>query len=118
MLLLPSANAAAGAGRWPARIPEPRNGTLSAPSAGEAPEQDALRGHLFTDLDRLAFALEMEAAQCLEEGDAEAAGRLQNQRLGVRLAQRLVTGYWAGEVNPRLLRWEEEYQSRLRGAGV
>jgi hypothetical protein len=55
----------------------------------------------------------MEAAQFLEDGHAETADRLQNQRLGVRLAQRLVTGHWAGEVNARLLQWEEEYQSRL-----
>lgn len=98
--------------------PKLMTGMHGAPAAEEPPEQSVLRGRIFTDLDRLAFALEMEAARSLDDGDTEAANRLQNQRLGVRLAQRLVTAHWAGEVNERLLRWESEYRARLKAAGV
>lgn len=79
-------------------------------------EEAAIRGRLFTELDLLAFALEMEAAQALE-ADAAEAERLQAQRLGVRLAQRLVAGVWAEEVQRRLERWQGEYAARLRAAG-
>ena len=41
---------------------------LSSPPPVEAPEAAALRGRIFTDLDRLAFALEMEAAELLARG--------------------------------------------------
>lgn len=86
---------------------------LSTPPPTEAPEAAALRGRIFTDLDRLAFALEMEVAELLDGGLAEKAARVQEQRLGVRLAQRLVAGVWADEVNPRLQRWSAEYDARL-----
>lgn len=86
---------------------------LSAPPPRESAEAADLRGRIFTDLDRLAFALEMEVAECVERGDLAAADRKQSQRLGVRLAQRLVTGVWADEVNQRLQRWEDDYQRRL-----
>ncbi len=86
---------------------------LSTPPPVEAPEAAALRGQVFTDLDRLAFALEMEAARMLEEGREEEARRTQEQRLGVRLAQRLVAGVWADEVNLRVQRWSEAYEARL-----
>ena len=77
---------------------------LSTPPPVEAPEAAALRGRIFTDLDRLAFALEMEAAELLVAGREAEAGRVQEQRLGVRLAQRLVAGVWAAEVDGRLQR--------------
>ncbi|HEU4456382.1 MAG TPA: hypothetical protein VFR81_25165 [Longimicrobium sp.] len=91
---------------------------LSTPPPVEAPEAAELRGRVFTDLDRLAFALEMEAARMLEEGREEEARRTQEQRLGVRLAQRLVAGVWADEVNLRLQRWGAEYDARLAPAPV
>jgi hypothetical protein len=86
---------------------------LSTPPPVEAPEAAALRGGIFTDLDRLAFALEMEVAELLDGGFAEKAARVQEQRLGVRLAQRLVAGVWADEVDLRLRRWAAEYDARL-----
>ncbi len=86
---------------------------LSTPPPVEAAEAAELRGRVFTDLDRLAFALEMEVARMLEEGREEEARRTQEQRLGVRLAQRLVAGVWADEVNVRLQRWSEAYDARL-----
>jgi len=85
----------------------------SHPSPEEAPAARALRGALFTDLDRLAFALEREAAELLDAGHEAAAARQQHIRLGVRLAQRLVAGVWADEVQPRVQRWEAEYEERL-----
>ena len=89
---------------------------LSSPPPVEAAEAAALRGSIFTDLDRLAFALEMEAALLLEQGREAEAGRVQEQRLGVRLAQRLVAGVWADEVNGRLQRWSDAYDARLAPA--
>ena len=86
---------------------------LSTPPPDEAGEAAALRGRIFTDLDLLAFSLEMEAARLLEEGHEDEAGRCQERRLGVRLAQRLVAGVWADEVNRRMQTWEEEYRSRF-----
>ncbi|HEX2095216.1 MAG TPA: hypothetical protein VHG28_22660 [Longimicrobiaceae bacterium] len=86
---------------------------LSHPSPDEAPEAATLRGRIFTDLDRLAFAIEMEAATHLREGREEEAARSHAVRLGVRLAQRLVSGVWADEVNQRIQRWSTEYDSRL-----
>lgn len=86
---------------------------LSHPSPEECLEASRLRGNLFTDLDRLAFALEMEAADLLAEGEAEHAQTRQHLRLGVRLAQRLVAGVWADEVNQRIARWADAYDSRL-----
>ncbi|HEU0055232.1 MAG TPA: hypothetical protein VFQ39_18725 [Longimicrobium sp.] len=89
---------------------------LSSPPPQESPDAAALRGCIFSDLDRLAFALEMEAAGLLEGGDEEAAARMQELRLGVRLAQRLVAGVWADEVDGRIRRWGAEYEARLAPA--
>ena len=72
-----------------------------------------LRGRIFTDLDRLAFALEMEAVELLKAGRESEAAERQAQRLGVRLAQRLVSGVWADEVNLRLEAWVADYDARL-----
>jgi hypothetical protein len=91
---------------------------LSTPPPVEAAEAAELRGRIFTDLDRLAFALEMEAAELLVLGREAQAGRVQEQRLGVRLAQRLVAGVWADEVNLRLQRWAAEYDARLAPAAT
>ena len=88
---------------------------LSHPPPQEAPEAALLRGNLFTDLDRLAFALEMEAAGLVEANRLDDARQRQSLRLGVRLAQRLVTGIWADEVNLRMQSWDGEYDSRLGG---
>lgn len=90
---------------------------LSHPAPEEHPEAAALRGNIFTDLDRLAFAMEMEAAEHLRAGDESAAEQAQSIRLGVRLAQRLVTGVWADEVNLRVNRWLAEYEDRLAVSG-
>jgi hypothetical protein len=76
------------------------------------PDMD-LRGRIFTDLDRLAFALEMEAAEHLERGRAGEYLRTQERRLGVRLAQRMVSGVPADEVNGRMERWDGGYDQRL-----
>ena len=89
---------------------------LSQPSSTDAPEDMDLRGRIFTDLDLLAFALEMEAAEHLEHGRAGEYLRAQERRLGVRLAQRLVAGVWAGEVEGRLQRWASAYDARLAPA--
>jgi len=86
---------------------------LSQPGPAEAPQDMDLRGRIFTDLDRLAFALEMEAAEHLEHGRAGEYLRTQERRLGVRLAQRLVSGVPADEVNGRVERWQDGYASRL-----
>ena len=89
---------------------------LSSPPPNEAPEAAELRGRIFTDLDRLAFALEMEAAQQVEARDEERARRTHELRLGVRLAQRLVAGVYAEEVDGRIARWAGEYDARLAPA--
>lgn len=81
--------------------------------AVEAAER--LRGQLFTDLDRLAFALEMEAADAVQAGDEETAARIEDRRLGVRLAQRLVAGVHADEVNLRIDRTRDDYDLRTAG---
>lgn len=86
---------------------------LSTPPPEEAPEAAELRGNIFTDLDRLAFALEMEVAELLRADEPHQAEIRQHVRLGVRLAQRLVTGVWADEVNLRLQDWGREYESRF-----
>lgn len=77
---------------------------------------EELRGELFSALDRLAFALELEAAEAVEAGDEELAVRLEDQRLGVRLAQRYVTGVSADEVGPRIEKTRAEYDRRTRAA--
>lgn len=76
-------------------------------------EASRLRGNIFTDLDRLAFALEMEAAELVGAGRLTDAEARQQVRLGVRLAQRLVAGVWADEVDLRIRQWSEAYDSRL-----
>lgn len=86
---------------------------LSSPPQEEPEPARALRARLFTDLDRLAFALEMEAAELLETGDEPGAARRQELRLGVRLAQRLVADVWADETHQRIRRWAEAYDARL-----
>jgi hypothetical protein len=86
---------------------------ISQPRPDETPEETALRGRIFTDLDRLAFALEMEAARLLDDGREAESQRMQEQRLGVRLAQRLVSGVWADEVHRPMTRWADEYDARL-----
>lgn len=86
---------------------------LSSPPPEESVEAARLRGDIFTDLDRLAFALEMEAAALVEVGDQAGAAARQAERLGVRLAQRLVSGVWAVEVNGRFDPWREVYEARL-----
>ena len=90
---------------------------LSSPPPEEAPEASQLRGDLFTDLDRLAFALEMEAATLLAEAREEDARRRQDMRLGVRLAQRLVAGIYAEEVDQRIARYAAHYAERLQAVG-
>lgn len=76
---------------------------------------ERFRGELFGLLDRLAFALELETAQALEASDEEGATRLEERRLGVRLAQRLVAGVHADEVDLRLHRTRREYDLRTGG---
>lgn len=90
---------------------------LSRPTPFECEEIKCLRGSIFTDLDRLAFALEMEAAELVQAGRWEEAERRTSERLGVRLAQRLVTGVWADEVDLRVGAWSEAYHQRLGGEG-
>jgi hypothetical protein len=83
-------------------------------AVAQDPSQDMdLQGRIFTDLDRLAFALEMEAAEHLQGGRADEYQRTQERRLGVRLAQRLVAGVPADEVNGRMERWQGHYEQRL-----
>lgn len=81
-------------------------------------DAEALRGRLFTDLDRLAFALELEAVHAIDAGQEAAAVRLEDRRLGVRLAQRLIAGVYADEVNPRIERTRLEYDRRTGGEGA
>ena len=88
---------------------------LSQPSGTDTPEAADLRGRIFTDLDKLAFSLEMEASGHLERGHSAEYLRTQERRLGVRLAQRLVAGVPAEEVNGRVERWEGDYALRLGG---
>lgn len=86
---------------------------LSQPSPTDTPQDMDLRGRIFTDLDRLAFAIELEAAEHLEQGRAADYVRAQERRLGVRLAQRLVSGVPADEVNARMEWAEGGYNQRL-----
>lgn len=85
------------------------------PTSFEQEESATLRGELFSDLDRLGFALEMEAAQLIGEGRLADAERRTSERLGVRLAQRLVAGVWADEVQMRIRTWGKAYDRRMRG---
>lgn len=85
---------------------------LVSPPDATAVERD-VRGRLYQELDLLAYALEMEAAREVEEGRDDDAGRTQQTRLGIRLAQRLVGGVPAPEVDRRLDAWRTEYLSRF-----
>jgi hypothetical protein len=75
--------------------------------------REELRGQLYEALDVLAFALEMECGVEAAGGNADAAARTQQTRLGVRLAQRLVSGVPAPEVDRRMARWRDEYRARF-----
>jgi hypothetical protein len=86
---------------------------LSYREQDEARVAAELRGGLFTELDRLAFALEMEAAELIEQGLEDEARARQEMRLGVRLAQRLVADIHADEVNHRIQRYAADYEARL-----
>lgn len=81
----------------------------------DAEEIERFRGQLFTQLDRLAFALELEAGDAVQAGDYDHAARIEDRRLGVRLAQRLVAGVHADEVDLRIERSRDEYDSRAGG---
>ncbi len=83
-----------------------------APADAAALER-AVRGRLYQELDLLAFALEMEAAEQVSEGRDDDAARTQQERLGIRLAQRLVGGVPAPEVDRRLDHWREQYQAKF-----
>lgn len=86
---------------------------LSSLPPEEPPAAARLRGDLFTNLDRLAFALETEASELVEQNREREAETRQHIRLGVRLAQRLVAGVWADEVNSRIERAASAYETRL-----
>ena len=91
--------------------------TTVAPPAPPAPDAAALerelRGRLYQELDLLAYAFEMEAAQQVAAGEDDEAGRTQQTRLGIRLAQRLVGGVPAPEVDRRLDQWRAEYRAKF-----
>lgn len=99
---------------------EPQEEREARQRAAAALESDdpaeMLRGELFTGLDRLAFALEWEAAEAARAGDDETAVRLEDRRLGVRLAQRFVAGVHADEVDLRIDATRREYDLRTGGA--
>lgn len=82
-----------------------------APEPGDRERQ--LRGCLYQELDLLAYALEMEAAEALERGEEAEAARTQQTRLGIRLAQRLVGAVPSPEVDRRLDRWRSMYQAKF-----
>lgn len=79
----------------------------------DASAEDRVRSLLYQELDLLAFALEMEAAAAVENGSDDEAERAQRTRLGIRLAQRLVGGVPAPEVDDRLARWRETYEQKF-----
>lgn len=81
------------------------------PDADELEER--IRGRLYQELDVLAYALEMEASRALEADREDDALRAQQTRLGIRLAQRLVGGVPAPEVDDRLQRWRERYEAQF-----
>ncbi len=91
---------------------DPSAPTAPAPADAAALERE-VRGRLYQELDLLAFALEMEAAEQVSEGRDEDAGRTQQTRLGIRLAQRLVGGVPAPEVDRRLDRWRAQYLAKF-----
>lgn len=97
---------------------EPREGARRRAAAALSSDDpaEALRGDLFTGLDRLAFALELEASRAVEQGREAEAARLEERRLGVRLAQRFVAGVHADEVDLRVQATWEEYDRRTGAA--
>lgn len=99
---------------------EPRDPREAEEKALQAPDPtEEMRGRLFAGLDRLAVALELEAAAAIATGDCGAALRLEDQRLGVRLSQRYVAGVYADEVDARIDRSRSDYDRRTRtGGGV
>ncbi len=54
----------------------------------------------------------MEAAAAVDRGDDEDAARLEDRRLGVRLAQRMVAGVYADEVDQRIEATRSAYDAR------
>jgi hypothetical protein len=86
---------------------------LSHPPPDEEPAARELRGKLFTDLDRLAFALELEGGELLRAGREREAELRQEMRLGVRLAQRIVAGIWADEAQGRVRDRAPEFDERM-----
>jgi hypothetical protein len=72
-----------------------------------------IRGRLYQELDLLAYALEMEAAEQIEQARDDDAARTQQTRLGIRLAQRLVGGVPAPEVDRRLDQCRAQYQAKF-----
>ncbi|HEX7117298.1 MAG TPA: hypothetical protein VF212_00825 [Longimicrobiales bacterium] len=89
------------------------DGRAPGPAADPAALERGLRGQLYQELDLLAFALEMEAAEAIERGDDGGAARAQQTRLGIRLAQRLVGAVPAPEVDRRLQRWRATYLEKF-----
>jgi hypothetical protein len=86
--------------------------SVSQPAATPAEALAEQRGRFFTDLDRLAFALELEGTEALGRGDEDEARRIEDRRLGVRLAQRLIAGVHADEVDLRIERTRADYDAR------
>lgn len=86
---------------------------VAEPELETAAVEAALRGRLFQELDLLAYAMEMEASEALVRGDEAEAGRAQQTRLGIRLAQRLVGAVPAPEIELRLQRWRERYLAKF-----
>ncbi len=60
-----------------------------------------------------ALCASVEAAEQVAAGCDEDAGRTQQTRLGIRLAQSLVGGVPAPEVDRRLDRWRLQYRARF-----
>ncbi len=83
------------------------------PAPDPAALEREIRGRLFQELDLLAFAFEMEAAEAIARGADEEAARTQQTRLGIRLAQRLVGAVPAPEVDRRLERWRATYLDKF-----
>lgn len=90
-------------------------GELAAGGAAALDPAERLRGELFTGLDRLAFAIELEVAAAVDAGDGEKAVRLEERRLGVRLAQRYIAGVHADEVDGRIAGSRQAYDARTAG---
>lgn len=75
--------------------------------------EEHLRGRLYQELDLLAYAFEMEAAEAADAGRIDEAARAQQTRLGIRLAQRLVGAVPAPEVDRRLTHWRAAYEAKF-----